>query len=365
MRKRSFSLALLLVCAVPLAAVAQSLSIGDPAPPLTVSKWVKGERVDRLERSRTFVVEFWATWCGPCRASIPHLTELQKKFKDKGVTFLGVSVWEQDQEKVEPFVREMGDKMVYTVAMDDVPKGEDGKQDGSKGKMAEAWMKAAEETGIPTAFIVKDAKVAWIGHPMELDKPLEKVVAGDWNLDEAASKHREAKSQQRKLRALFQKISESLRAHEEKKALAALEEALADDPKLEPQLALLKFNLLLQSGDTAAASSLGKKLLDTTFKDDANVLNAIAWGIVDPDSKLDIAKRDLKLAMKAASRANELTNGENPMILDTLALVHFDAGDPAKALELQEKAVKLFQGDNQGMKDRLEQYRKAAHEKGR
>ena len=35
------------------------------------------------------VVEFWATWCGPCRTSIPHLIELQKKFKD--VMFVGIS----------------------------------------------------------------------------------------------------------------------------------------------------------------------------------------------------------------------------------------------------------------------------------
>ena len=117
----------------------EPLTIGDQAPAISVSKWIKGDPVDRLDPKKTYVVEFWATWCGPCRVSIPHLTELQKKYKDKGVTFLGVSVWEQDQDAVAPFVKEMGDKMNYTVAMDEVPKGDR----GNKGKIGTDHKKGA------------------------------------------------------------------------------------------------------------------------------------------------------------------------------------------------------------------------------
>src|SRR5262249_18297967 len=72
----------------------QSLGVGDPAPKLNVKSFVKGEPIATLELDKLYVVEFWATWCGPCRVSIPHLTELQKKYPD--VAFIGVSVWEQD-----------------------------------------------------------------------------------------------------------------------------------------------------------------------------------------------------------------------------------------------------------------------------
>jgi thiol-disulfide isomerase/thioredoxin len=134
------------------------LNIGHPAPKLAISKTVKGDPVEALDNGKTYVLEFWATWCGPCRASIPHLTELARKYKDK-VRFICVDVWERDLSKVEPFLKEMGDKMDYTVVLDDVP----GK-DPNEGAMARTWLAAADEHGIPCAFVVKDQKVAWIGH---------------------------------------------------------------------------------------------------------------------------------------------------------------------------------------------------------
>jgi hypothetical protein len=71
-----------------------------------------------------------------------------------------------------------------------------------------------------------------------------------------------------------------------------------------------------------------------------------------------------QLAVKAAQRADELAQGKNPGIADTLARAYFDDGSPAKALETQERAVKLAQGASaealQDLKSRLEEYRKAA-----
>jgi thiol-disulfide isomerase/thioredoxin len=361
MRSRLISLAIVLIGVAPFTAAAQDLTVGSAAPPITVSRWIKGEPVDRLEPGKTYVVEFWATWCGPCRTSIPHLTELQKKFEDRGVTFIGVSAFESDQKKVEPFVKEMGDKMEYTVALDDVPDGER----GPKGKMAQAWMQAADEHGIPTAFIVNDEKIAWIGHPMSIDEPLEKVVAGAWDLDVAARERREAKDRQRKITAALTRINQALRSGETQEALAAIDEAIAENPMLESSFGPRKFQLLRDAGREDEASAYGDRLVETALKGNPFALNFIAWQIVDPASKRAASQSDLKLALKAAERANELTHGENGMILDTLAKVYFDSGDPAKALKLQEKAVKLAGRENQEMKDRLEQYRKAVEEKDR
>src|SRR6266700_1142360 len=120
-----------------------SLKVGDPAPKLQVAKWVQGEPVKEFEKGKAYIVEFWATWCGPCRVSIPHLNETHSKFKDKGLIVIGQDCWETDESKVQPFVKKMDDKMTYRVALDD-------KEGNEKGKMATTWMEAAGQSGIPS-----------------------------------------------------------------------------------------------------------------------------------------------------------------------------------------------------------------------
>src|SRR5262245_35053000 len=97
----------------------EGLKVGDPAPKFEVAEFVRGDKVARLDKGKIYVVEFWATWCGPCRAAIPHLSKLQEKHKD--VIFIGVSAYERDPKVVKPFVEKMGDKMAYRVALDLVP----------------------------------------------------------------------------------------------------------------------------------------------------------------------------------------------------------------------------------------------------
>lgn len=152
---------------------AQGLGPGSVAPPIEVKTWVQGKPITALSKKGTYVVEFWATWCGPCREAIPHVNELSKKHKD--VRFLGVSIWEDNKNhEVQDFVKMMGPKMTYTVAFG-------GRNDG----MAQTWMAAAQQNGIPAAFIVKDQKIMWVGHPMEIEQPLEDVIAGKFDVAKA------------------------------------------------------------------------------------------------------------------------------------------------------------------------------------
>ncbi|MHC4961195.1 MAG: peroxiredoxin family protein [Planctomycetota bacterium] len=289
----------------------ESAQLGQKAAALDGLTFVKGDAVT-LKEGKVYVVEFWATWCGPCRTSIPHLTEVQKQFKDKGVTVIGIS--SEKTDTVKPFVEKMAEKMDYTVAID------------LERKVDNGYMKAFNQRGIPTAFIV-DAKgtVAWVGHPLDgMDEVLEQVVAGTFDPEAYAKAKAERQAAERALHKLFQEYNG----------------------------ALIKGATIEETRPTA------EKIIASN---NPMVLNALAWQILSMPT-IDDAKRDTEIALKAADKANTETNGEDPMILDTYALALFQNDRVAEAVAAQQKAIDLAAGNERmqaDMKTRLEQFKAA------
>ena len=149
-----------------------TLKTGDAAPKLNCGEWIQGKPVSEFAKDKAYLIEFWATWCVPCVAAIPHLNALHLKFKEKGLVVIGQNVEGKDQTPVKAFVKKMADRMTYPVALDQMS----GSEQGSMGKM---WLEAAGLNGIPSAFLVgKDGRLAWIGHPNELkEKMIEEALA--------------------------------------------------------------------------------------------------------------------------------------------------------------------------------------------
>jgi thiol-disulfide isomerase/thioredoxin len=79
--------------AKPTPAPEPSLHAGMLAPEFKVEKFLKGTPFTGLEKGHVYVIEFWATWCGPCVMSMPHLSQLQREYASKGVTICGVNIW--------------------------------------------------------------------------------------------------------------------------------------------------------------------------------------------------------------------------------------------------------------------------------
>jgi thiol-disulfide isomerase/thioredoxin len=93
-------------------------------------------------KGKVVIVDFWATWCGPCRAAIPHLMELHKAYQSKGFEVVGVSLDQQGPAVVQSFVTQH--EIPYTIAM--------GNQ-----KIVSDF---GGVRGIPTAFIIsQDGKI--------------------------------------------------------------------------------------------------------------------------------------------------------------------------------------------------------------
>lgn len=342
-----FRIRLLTLAAVlaagPALGAAPTLKVGDPAPKLQMGKWVQGEPVNEFEKGKAYIVEFWATWCGPCRVSIPHLNEIHNKYKSKNLVVIGQDCWERDESLVEPFVKKMGEKMTYRVALDD-------KEDNKSGKMAETWMAAAGQTGIPSAFVVDTSgTIAWIGHPMQLKEAmLEKVLEGTFDVKKAAAEAELREKNEPKVQKAWMAMNQAIREKDWADAedkLAAVEKLIPEDER--ENLDTSRLSILFGKGDYDKAYQMVTRISEAN-KGQAQVQNELAWRIAtDPLIK----ERDLKLAALCASRANEASKGEDPMILDTVARVKFMQGEKTEAIALQEKAIKLADGN---LKETLE-----------
>ena len=343
MRRRALVVSLI-ACSVARVATGQdaaprpTLKAGDAAPPLTVGKWVKGDAVERLEPGKLYVVEFWATWCVPCKHSIPHLTEMARKNPD--VTFIGSDIWEKDETLVEPFVKKMGDQMDYHVATDTEP--------GKGGAMAVDWMKAAGQHGIPAAFLIgKDGKIAWIGHPMAMEPVLERVKAGTYDVKAEADA-------QATVDGLRKELSAAAAAKDVGGVLATAKRLGDFKPEMADEMATFSFDFLLRNGRPDEARSRAKSLASTSKN--PGVLNEIAWAYATQPSAVD---GDLAIARVAIDRANELTHGADPGVIDTSARIYAVQKDWAQATATEKRAVALASGETKtGMQKTCDAYQK-------
>ena len=138
--------------------------IGEVPPPLVLTKTIQGAPASELSweklKGKVVVLEFWATWCGPCVAAIPHLNDLVDRFKDKPVVF--ISVTSENEDVVRNFLK--NHPLKSSVGIDDY----------------EVLDKAYHVEGIPHAVIVDaTGHIAAISHPAAI-KPenLNEVLAG-------------------------------------------------------------------------------------------------------------------------------------------------------------------------------------------
>lgn len=296
---------------------------GDEAPALQVATFVKGAPISEFERGTAYLVDFWATWCGPCIASMPHLSSLQDEYGGDNFRVVGVSIWERQEgddliEHVTDFVEGRDETMRYTVAIDD------------DGAMADAWMNPSGQQGIPTAMLVdRDGRIAWIGYGNDpaMDDAIASVVAGTWDIEQALTDRQ-----------------------------AAIEEEMAS-------MALLPwyghFRSLASSGEQDRAAALAAALFAEGKVTATNALNSMAWTIVEHDGWSESAVLTAKLM---ASAALDKLDWSDAYVLDTLAWAEHRLGNHAEAVRVQEMAIEKAKSDDDRsmLRESLSIFREAA-----
>lgn len=316
------------------------LKLGDAAPQLKLSGWAKGTPVESFAAGTVYVVEFWATWCGPCRMSMPHMSQLQAEYGEK-VRFIGIT--NEDLPTVEEFMKQPGENeqpwseiIQYAIALDE------------RQEATAAYMQASGQQGIPAAFVVgRTGRVEWIGHPMGMDDPLREIVAGTWDVDARVAEE----ATLNEIMPVLQKAAQSEKFAE---AIAAVDRALEKHPA-SPQFHFIKMQILLHAGNAEPTNQFVAVLAEK-FTDDARMLEQIAWMLATAP---DVKGIDFDLALKLASRASELTEDKNASIMDTIARVYYASGKPDEALTYQKKAVEL-EPQNPHYRKALKQYESEA-----
>ncbi|MBL7736427.1 MAG: redoxin domain-containing protein [Chitinophagaceae bacterium] len=343
-----------------------TLNIGDPAPPLSVYGWIKGEPFQQFEKGRIYVLEYWATWCRPCIAAMPRLTELAHEYKDK-ITVLGINTYEIgaiSMPRIKAFVDSLGNRMDYYVAVQD-------------SLMAAAWFGASGEKGIPRSFVIdRDGKFAWAGHPMYLHQVLPKIVNGTWDLKEALAK----RNLDRHLRyqdedahfELFQYRDDPSKPGDIGKpylALIMINKIVSGEPRLKytPAIAYDTFSSLLKTNPKKAYEYGKAAIVTPTYEDPAS--DAIIGAIKTYSNKLNLPSEIYRLGAEACQRS--IDQIPYPEIINmsiyysTMAEWYWRAKDKSKAINSLKKAIEEMkdrkdssQAELAALESRLQQYSK-------
>lgn len=328
-------LALIALAQLSLKSMAQdNLTIGDPAPEMKYSRWLKGKPVKSFSKDGMYVVEFWATWCGACLQAMPHLSELSKKYKDKA-TFISVNIWEKTGEQpyesslpsVTKFVKSMGDKMAYNVVADN-----------NEQHMANQWMVRAGQSGIPAAFLIREGKVIWIGHPMKLDSIINLVENGNYDMAAVKKSFEESRARSEKrtadMRRLADPVAAAIKAKEYDKAFELIDKAIAEMPMLKFSLSMQKLTALLDQGKEKEAFQLAEELK----KDFRSIGLNLASSILE---KTGLSKEAYMKAAEEFGRAVDQPGIIVPIVYHMQAKAYNLAGDFENAIRAEEKAIEV------------------------
>lgn len=300
--------------------------------------WLQGAPVKEWEKDKVYIFEFWATWCGPCLAAMPHMEQLHQAFKDNPrMQIIGVNVMDRKTPEVlKEFIKNRPAPLNYTMAVD-----VDGK------KTREKWLEPLKVNGIPHAFAVKNGRLIWRGHPSQLsEKTMQAMLKPDFSAASLAAKGPDAGAREwQHYRETSQKVRE-LVEKDGKLGAQALLKQVQDSGKFPQdqviQLKMIPFLVLAEQGKFEEAQSV---LSDVSreYPDDYRVQIDIAGTLMEGKS-VPAGKMDAALVERCLNRCIEISrksNKEASLPWRMMAELRERQGNMKEALQDMEKALSL------------------------
>ncbi len=339
---KSVGIALLVSAMVFPATRVHALDVGDSVPALKIKEWVRGSAIDLAKDSakKVHIVEFWATWCPPCKMTIPILTDFQKKY-EKDLVVVGVTD-EDDRgntaSAIRRFVKEQGEKMNYTVAIDD------------RGATTSAYLAAAGAIGLPHAFLVgRDGKILWQGNPMDPDLGdlIPQVIEGSYSASSARLEREVAKK--------LQALSMSIEAQQWGTVWDGLVEVLKIDPANEVAMQALASVYSEELHNTATYRSWVRGHIDA-YKTNVTAMRRLAETLL---ATREVGRRMPEFSLEAAKAAYESSKRADAGAVAVYARARYQIGDLDRAISLQQEAIAAAsEKDRKESQQALDYYKK-------
>ncbi|MFK8114668.1 MAG: TlpA disulfide reductase family protein [Rubripirellula sp.] len=331
----------------PQSVAAKEFGIGSKAPALDIEHWIQDgngffKPVTKFEEGKVYVVEFWATWCGPCIQSMPHLSATQTKYRGRDVQIISVS--DETVDEVKELLLQKNEQVGKTFA--DITSAYSLTTDPDR-SVYEDYMDASGQQGIPTAFIVgKTGTVEWIGHPMEMDEPLEAIVTDSW--DREAFKE-ELKSR-KALDESMQKISMMAGRGQFEEALKIVEEQskAAKSKSLKDHWDSVRNGVKLAAGkvDDDVVAYFASQLEE--IKESPQAVTQFAYslyGAAQQGSDISKIAGNVLVALKA--QVEKADPQLKPIMLNTAALLESATGKLDDAIKSQQAAIDVTENERQ------------------
>jgi thiol-disulfide isomerase/thioredoxin len=308
----------------------KEMSVGQPAPVINVTEWMRGPEQPEFIPGKTYVIEFWASWCGPCRKSLPHMAELQSRYLDRGVQFLGVAAAEYDgPEELQKFLDVQGDAINFPIAY---------VEDKT---VFSNWMQAGRTFGLPWVFVVDGTgRIAWWGQPFyeDFEPTLKAVARGDFHLAGEDADRFLSRNLNNDAWKISKQLDQAVESGESEIAVQLIDQLAQIDAERFWWEQVQKLRILLtELNAEKAAVTFANELFTTSFNQNPHGMMALSEAFLDAN----LGSVGLEVASKAISQAESLTHDRSAAVKAVAVKVACRSGNMQQAASLMRETLEL------------------------